>query len=123
MNNCKGNIRKCTCNSSGHSGLDPGDKSSCGCGGSCKCAEKLNKIIEGESLPLSWVKEGQSCKVVYTRSAKCEDLCRTLSIGVWSSMEMKIVQKHPFHVFIMENIQISMDNEIAKSIYVGGLGE
>ncbi len=120
MNNCKGNIRKCTCNSSGHSGLDPGDKSSCGCGGSCKCAEKLNNIIEGESLPLSRVKEGQSCKVVFVRSSKREDLCKIL-ISVWPGMEMKIVQKRPFHVFMMKNTQISVDNEIAESIYVGGL--
>ncbi len=42
-------------------------------------------------------------------------------ISVWPGMEMKIVQKRPFHVFMMKNTQISVDNEIAESIYVGGL--
>ena len=28
--------------------IDHGDKSSCGCSGSCRCVEQINKIIEGE---------------------------------------------------------------------------
>lgn len=94
--------------------------SSCGCGGSCKCAAELKKLIENV-LPLARVKKGQSGKIVYIKSTKCENLNKILSIGVLPGREIKIVQTHPSPVLQMEHTQIAVDNEIADSIFVGGL--
>lgn len=109
-------VEGCACTFPSHDNFP----SSCGCEGSCKCAAELKKLIENV-LPLARVKKGQSGKIVYIKSTKCENLNKILSIGFLPGREVKIVQTHPSHVLQIEHTQIAVDSEIADSIFVGGL--
>jgi len=101
-------VEGCNCTSS-----NDNSQSSCECcGGSCECSAKIKKVIEKSVLPLTQVKKGQFCKVVYIKSEKYENLHRILSIGVLPGRDVKIVQTHPSHIFQIENHQITVDCEI-----------
>ena len=89
--------------------------------GSCKCAEEIKEIIEKTVLPLARIKKGQSCKIVYIKPTKSDNLHKILSIGVLPGRNVKVIQTYPSHVFQMEHMQIAVDSEVAENIFVGSV--
>lgn len=84
--------------------------------GAC-CRDKV-EVMQSIVLTLDKLKPGERAKIVYMLTYAHPELHRLFSLGVTPGTEIKIHQTFPTFVIAVEEQQLALDKEIAKSIYV-----
>ncbi len=83
-----------------------------------KCCKGREEIIKSIIAPMSKLKPGESCKIVYMLTHAHPELHKLLSLGVVPGAIIKLHQTFPTFVIEIEHQQIALDKEITNNIYV-----
>lgn len=83
-----------------------------------KCCEMQISKMAPMIVPLSELKSGDVCRIVFIETTVHERLGRLASYGITPGGRIKLHQRRPSFVLRSENTDIAIDDEVARSIFV-----
>ena len=82
------------------------------------CCTKFQKEVKPLVVPLTEFKIGEKGRIVFITPKHHSRLDRLLALGVFAGNNFYLHQKTPSYVIEVDQIEIALDTEIAKDIFV-----
>ncbi|MBI2265198.1 MAG: metal-dependent transcriptional regulator [Armatimonadetes bacterium] len=83
-----------------------------------KCCTRATDLVESLVTPLHKMEAGQEGKVVYILTTNHPYLHKLMSVGIVPGLTIKVHQTSPIFVIQVEEMQLALEPDIAKEIYL-----
>lgn len=87
------------------------------------CCQNKGRVVESIITTLDKLKQGEHAKIVYMLTHDHPELHKLLSLGIVPGATIKVHQTFPTFVVEIEELQLALDEEIAKEICIKKLKE
>ena len=82
------------------------------------CCRRAERTVEAAVGPLRGLRSGERGRIRYIATDRHQRLDRLTSLGLFPGREVRVHQREPLFVIILDETQIALDKDIVDDIYV-----